>query len=752
MKTIKWFRIFSMHWDFCFITFTLLITFNMAHSQDCPDWPTVSLTNQSAVDAFAITWPNCTGLDGNLMIGGTWNNGSDITDLTALSKLKYVNGDLIVRYNHMLDGLNGLGNLLSIGGDLQITLCVSLTDLNGISGLKSIGGSVAISSNHELENAGGIENIGNISGDLIFQDNVSLSALPEFKNLISIAGSLLIKRNNILSNLFGLDSLISVSGDIVLHGNQQLDSLFSSLKLSQLGGNLNISENHLMNMTGLDSLKSIGGNVDISSEHYLQTLAGMDSLHMIGGYLFIGYNDSLQNLQHLSRLKSIGGHLNIDSNDNLQSIGGLFNLSEINGYLNVSFNPELISLEGLQNIDPGSIRAEEGSSIDDLTIFYNPNLSFCAIKSICDFLEMENVTYTVFFNDLGCNTSEEIFDNCHPLPQCSQLIYPQPNDLQVSINSVIKWDLNTQATGYFLGIGTTESLYDLMILSDVGNVNEYQPDTFPCGEQIFVHIIPYNDNGMAESCDKYSFNTEYVEAGILGDSLLCFGDTLELSAVDGAFWKWEPIDLFEDPTKKTSKFFPQETTSIKLIAFTGNGCSDTSTMLINVQKIEIDIDSIIHFKGEHGGSIYTSISEDSAHKIFLWSGPDGYKAYKKDIDGLEPGVYYLFVTDTLTGCNADTSIFIQDLTDIADISDQGIQFKIYPNPANSELILEKEFTSGYDLLVEIYDMFGRKYLEKLWKSDNAYIVIDVSSFPNGIYNIHVYGSEGVFKNKLLVLR
>lgn len=200
-----------------------------------------------------------------------------------------------------------------------------------------------------------------------------------------------------------------IEGDVTISGGWDLDSLY---KITRIGGFLSILDNdEIDDFVGLDSLKSIGGYFKIFGCEDLDDLSGLESLTSIGGDLEIvsNYNyfnqQGLDNLTGLSSLNSIGGHLYIRYNQYLNDITGLLGLTSIgNSGIWIQENSDLISLHGLDNIDY--------NTISDIQIFYNSNLSECAVKSVCDFLNnSEEITY-IYSNDPGCNSSDEVKENC----------------------------------------------------------------------------------------------------------------------------------------------------------------------------------------------------------------------------------------------------------------------------------------------------------------------------------------------------
>ena len=61
---------------------------------------------------------------------------------------------------------NSLGNLISIGGALEIFNCDNLMDLNGLEGVVSIGSDLSIKFNDNLNDVNGLSSVISIGGVL----------------------------------------------------------------------------------------------------------------------------------------------------------------------------------------------------------------------------------------------------------------------------------------------------------------------------------------------------------------------------------------------------------------------------------------------------------------------------------------------------------------------------------------------------------------------------------------------------------
>ena len=121
------------------------------------------------------------------------------------------------------------------------------------------------------------------------------------------------------------DVIIS-GGDITnLNGLSVLNSFYGSLRIGYWG----IENPSMTNLSGLDNVTSIGGNLEIYNNDALASLTGLDNVTSIGGWLNISGNDALTNLTGLDNVTFIEGWLSVRANDALTSLTGLDNLTSI---------------------------------------------------------------------------------------------------------------------------------------------------------------------------------------------------------------------------------------------------------------------------------------------------------------------------------------------------------------------------------------------------------------------------------------
>ncbi|NKI31645.1 BspA family leucine-rich repeat surface protein [Croceivirga thetidis] len=123
------------------------------------------------------------------------------------------------------------------------------------------------------------------------------------------------------------------------------------------------------------------------------------------------------------------------------------------------------------------------------------------------------IPYNTIGDALSCDV-ESFITGSAPLvlPECTMLTFPENGAEDVTIETDISWTLVENATGYILSIGTSMGAGDIIENLDVGQSNTYDiTEDLPYEQQIFINIIPYNDDGFTVGCQEQSFTTEVQE-------------------------------------------------------------------------------------------------------------------------------------------------------------------------------------------------------------------------------------------------
>lgn len=149
-----------------------------------------------------------------------------------------------------------------------------------------------------------------------------------------------------------LKNYTAVAGSLVISG--KVKSLKGLESLTLIGRTLSVSGSYkktlMTNLSGLQNIRSVGGDLQIDSNEALKSLSGLQNIQSIGGDLEILRNTSLTDLSSLDGLMSVGGDLNFMYNDALTSLAGLENITSINGSLYIYDNNALANLSGIQNL------------------------------------------------------------------------------------------------------------------------------------------------------------------------------------------------------------------------------------------------------------------------------------------------------------------------------------------------------------------------------------------------------------------
>ncbi len=388
----------------------------------CLPYGNYYFNSQAEIDSFPAYYPNCTDLQGDVLI-----NGNDISNLSGLAAVTSVAGTLSIRDNPLLANLSGLEQLNSIGG-VDIYANSSLTSISSLNNVTFIGGNLWIQGNNALTSLEGLENVTSIGGDLgIVWFNNSLINLSGLEQLDSIGGDLIIKGNNSLTSLSGLENLASLGGDLHIGyldgnaswtctmGNYSLNDISSLSNLTSIAGSLAVICNpSLKSLTGLHNITFVGGGLWIGSNDSLVNLFPQSNLDTIRGDLWLGIpfywyypspsNPCLPDLSGLDSLDYIGGNFYILGHDSLNNLDALANLSFVGVDLLIIDNPVLDNILSLNNLNASSIR--------NLGISGNSSLSSCEAQGICDYLASPSASIYIHSNAPGCNTPAEIANEC----------------------------------------------------------------------------------------------------------------------------------------------------------------------------------------------------------------------------------------------------------------------------------------------------------------------------------------------------
>ena len=237
----------------------------------------------------------------------------NLQDLNGLNNLKYAgNGNyysgISLNGNNGILNLKGLENLVDVRGSFSVSHNNRLLNFQGLESLKTIAHSVYIDHNESLtdiENLSGLELLSEFS----LKSNNNLKELPNFINLTTL-DFIVITYNNMLIDLVGFNNLTQLN-DLVIR-NSNISSLNGLNNLEQLRTlNIEVCKN-LVDFQSLSNLSSIGsGGMQVKSNAKIENFQGFENLFEIRGDIDIAYNPSLLSLDGLESLNTIGQNIDI---------------------------------------------------------------------------------------------------------------------------------------------------------------------------------------------------------------------------------------------------------------------------------------------------------------------------------------------------------------------------------------------------------------------------------------------------------
>jgi hypothetical protein len=355
-----------------------------------------------------------------------------------------------------------------------------LPNLDGLENLVSIGGGISIMDNPGMSYLDGLTSISGCIDHLNIMNNDQLESLEGLNNLDSIEGNFMSFWCHGIENFTGLNSLTYIGDEFQVWDNSNLNNFTGLENLNAISGSFNIIGNvTLENFTGLENLITINGSFSLDNNASLEQFTGLENLDTIGGSFSVRNSLILENFYGLDNLTAIGGDFIIQDNDSLLDFSGLENLTTIDGNIKIGCfflygNPLLTSLSGLDNV--------EGESIEDLCIAYNVALSTCHVQSVCDYLAQPNGQVNIHDNAFGCHSPTHVEALCNIGTGFSEKRVPQfgihPNPTN---NGIITLTLNNSSNKHltcFNTFGQMVHQQEIHSAETVINVSTWAPGIY----------------------------------------------------------------------------------------------------------------------------------------------------------------------------------------------------------------------------------------------------------------------------------
>lgn len=195
---------------------------------------------------------------------------TNLKNLSHLQNLTHIGGNIEIFSNAVLEDVNGLQNVRNFNAALQISnsQIKNLNILNDATTLEQI----YITENHELLTIDGLQNVETITGNVDIFYNENLHTINGLGSIISIGGSLFLDYNLSLLNI-GLTSLVSIEGHFGMYQNFMLSNLNELSNLESFQSLQIIENTELKDFCGITSaVLNFNQNLNISDNQYNPTL------------------------------------------------------------------------------------------------------------------------------------------------------------------------------------------------------------------------------------------------------------------------------------------------------------------------------------------------------------------------------------------------------------------------------------------------------------------------------------------------
>lgn len=181
----------------------------------------------------------------------------------------------------------------------------------------------------------------------------------------------------------------------------------------------------------------------------------------------------------------------------------------------------------------------------------------------------------------------------------------------------------------------------------------------------------------------------------------------------------------------------------------GNGCEFTKQYQI-VEPEVLSISSISVNEEEDGlsnGSVDISVTGGTGDLTYEWS--NGATTAK--IENLTAGDYSVIITDA-NGCTyRQNDIIVGALTDVSDL-DIVEDFLMYPVPTLTFLNVKTTFNGTQAVDINVLDATGKAIWTRSYATTQIEEIIDLSSFPSGIYTLSMISGRSIQSENFMVIK
>ena len=696
----------------------------------------ITFSSQVEIDDFIIQYSNCTEIQGDVKI-----DGLDISNLNGLTNIVTIDGDLEIYDNPNLTSLEGLEQLELITGDLDI-INNGLINLIGLDNLNKVEGFVWIDSHIALQSLDGLNNLTEIGDFFEIWDNSTLTSLEGLENLETINGGFQMSYNSQLINLNGLENLRSIGGRFVIEDHPQLENIDALLSLRHIGETLRIqSSPNLKNILGLDGLVSVANNVRIFNNSQLEdcSINILCNTWAIGGNIDI-FNNAIGCMDTLDVFNNcqdgISGTMYYDFNQNQQrdSFEGGIQMLAID--ITTDHSRTFSNLDGKYyfSAQEGITYQFEPTTDTDWTLSSSPN--FYTINYTPGSIGNQN-------NDFGFtpNFSTHLFsiDQFSNATRC---------------NSEVDFFINAKNVGTFLEENGKieiefDSLYTYVDASPTPQNIDLTNRTLTWN---YNNLYPFQNHQIritfAMPNETFTGTSTQLNTSISRDSLGEFVEVVNENYQSIIRCSYDPNDKLVFPEgEQEEKFTPKNIPLVYTIRFQNTG-NDYAWDIVIRDTLDSDLDFSTFECLYASHELQTTISEDGIisflfENIFLpdstsnFAESQGFIKYrihpKTELDDftlVENTAHIYFDANPPIVTNTTINTLVDEIPVFTKELKEKIKMKIFPNPTGNYLNIEtSSITNLENYEMEIWSILGQKIIATQFFIKQ----IHLRHIPKGVY-------------------
>ncbi|MBW8049972.1 MAG: T9SS type A sorting domain-containing protein [Cytophagales bacterium] len=291
------------------------------------------------------------------------------------------------------------------------------------------------------------------------------------------------------------------------------------------------------------------------------------------------------------------------------------------------------------------------------------------------------------------------------------------------------------------------------------NTTPAQTDSTATGLSAGTYTVTVIDtNGCSDSIVNIAITEPALPLtlSMASTNVLCNGGNdgaATVSTTGGTFpytWSWNTTPVQTDSTA-TGLFAGTYTATVT----DANGCVDSITNITITEPVSpLNVDTVFVTPASgpavSDGVAIAVVAGGTGAYSFSWNDPLAQTSAKAD--SLPIGNYTVTVTDA-NGCTASLTVNIPWTTGIS-ANDMGIPFSIYPNPNNSQFIIQfsTNVSTNGNYLLEVRNIIGKLIYTQEFNnmSGNFQKQVDFSNHDKGVYFINVSSSFGTRTEKIIV--